>query len=87
MVRYYETRKRSLIKAIGYRIIVSLIAWIVALFFTGSVEKATWMMIMYYIGAGVIYYVWDRIWVKYIRYGLEIVDGNGHDNERDHDQD
>jgi len=63
-MKYIESRKRSIVKAIGYRIIVSIIAWIMAFWVTDSVEKATTIMTFYYIGAAVIYYIWDRLWQR-----------------------
>ena len=57
-----ETRKRSLVKAITYRIIVTIVAFIIAYWATGSIEKSIHVIIMYLAGSMITYYIHERIW-------------------------
>jgi uncharacterized membrane protein len=64
MKRGGESRKRSLVKAITYRILVSIVAWVIAYYYTESTQKAVEVIIWYYLGSGVIYYLHERIWAR-----------------------
>jgi len=63
-----DTRKRSLVKAITYRSLVTLIAFFIAFWATESIEKSIQVIIMYLGGSMIVYYVHERIWDK-IKWG------------------
>jgi len=57
-----ETRKRSLIKALTYRICVTVVAFLIAYWATDSVEKSLEVIVLYLMGSMIVYYVHERIW-------------------------
>ncbi|MCD6406378.1 DUF2061 domain-containing protein [Candidatus Aerophobetes bacterium] len=65
-----ETRKRSLVKALTYRVIVTLVAFLLAYHYTESVEKSIQIIVYYYLGSVIIYFLHERLWLR-IRWGRE----------------
>jgi len=63
-----ESRKRSLVKAVSYRIWVTAVAFMIAYWATESVEKSIEVIVLYLMGSVVIYYIHERIWDK-IKWG------------------
>ena len=59
-----ESRKRSLVKAVSYRIWVTAVAFMIAYWATESVEKSIEVIVLYLMGSVVIYYIHERIWDK-----------------------
>ena len=80
-VKVRETRKRSIIKAITYRILVSILAFIIAYHITGTVQDSIKVMVYYLGGSVLVYYIHERIWAK-IPYGVEIIDERGRDKHK-----
>ena len=64
-------RKRHIAKALSYRIISTLIGFIVILIATGSVEMSAMFSIAELFWKPVQYYVHERIWYRWINYGLK----------------
>jgi uncharacterized membrane protein len=64
-------RKRHIAKALSYRIISTLIGFIVILVATGSVEMSAMFSIAELFWKPVQYYVHERIWYRWINYGLK----------------
>ena len=71
-----ETRKRSLVKAITYRIWVTIVAFGIAYWVTGSIEKSIQVIVLYLAGSMIVYYIHERIWVNYIKWGVECNNDN-----------
>ena len=63
-----ESRKRSLVKAVSYRIWVTAVAFMIAYWATESIEKSIEVIVLYLMGSMVIYYIHERIWDK-IKWG------------------
>jgi len=63
-----ESRKRSLVKAVSYRIWVTAVAFLIAYWATESIEKSIEVIVLYLMGSMVIYYIHERIWDK-IKWG------------------
>ena len=59
-----ESRKRTLIRTITYRIIVTIVLAVISLVYTGNAFQATAITIVYSILATLVHYVHDRIWFK-----------------------
>jgi uncharacterized membrane protein len=64
-------RKRHIAKALSYRVISTLIGFIVILIATGSVELSAMFSIAELFWKPVQYYVHERIWYRWINYGLK----------------
>jgi uncharacterized membrane protein len=64
-------RKRHIAKALSYRIISTLIGFIVILVATRSVEMSAMFSIAELFWKPVQYYVHERIWYRWINYGLK----------------
>jgi len=69
-----------LVKAVTYRICVTIIAFLIAYWATESVEKSIQVIVMYLAGSMIIYYIHERIYANFIKWGLE--DDNNECNER-----
>jgi len=63
-----ETRTRSMLKAISYRLIAYLLAVIVILILTKDIETAFTLSVLYFAGAMLLYYLHERLW-NIISYG------------------
>ena len=68
VVRMRETRKRSLVKAITYRVIVTVVAFLLAYHYTESVEASLQIIVYYYLGSVIIYFLHERLWER-VRWG------------------
>lgn len=64
----YESKMRSLCKAITYRVLASVFAFLLALYYLGDVIEAVSVVIMYYAGSIAIYYIHERLWER-IKWG------------------
>lgn len=64
-------RKRHIAKAISYRIISTLIGFIIIFIATGSVELSAMFSLAELLWKPIQYYVHERIWYKWINYGLK----------------
>ncbi len=66
-----ETRKRSFLKAISWRILASIVTTIIAYSF-GLPSKALGLVFFAdLIIKFILYFIHERLWVRYISYGIE----------------
>jgi len=66
MVQY----KRHIAKTISYRIISTLIGFLLMWWISGSVKVGTAFGIVELIYKPIQYYIHERIWYRFIKYGL-----------------
>lgn len=64
-------KKRHLAKTISYRLLSTAIGFIIMWFATGNIKLGAAFSIAEIIYKPVQYYVHERIWYKWIKYGLE----------------
>lgn len=64
-------RKRHIAKTISYRIVSTVIGFLIMWFATGSVKIGAAFGVAELIYKPIQYYLHERIWYKYIRYGLK----------------
>jgi uncharacterized membrane protein len=67
MVQY----KRHIAKTISYRIISTLIGFLLMWWISGSIKIGTAFSIIEIIYKPVQYYIHERIWYKWIKYGIK----------------
>lgn len=65
-----ETRKRTLVKSIIYRIFIILTVWLMLVFMGQESEESLIVSVVANIGWTIAYYFYDRIWLK-IKWGIE----------------
>jgi uncharacterized membrane protein len=63
-----EMRKRSIIKAISYRIICIISQTIVTYIFTGDIVQVVWIVLVFQSVQTLLYYLHERAWTK-VRWG------------------
>ncbi|MCX6775998.1 MAG: DUF2061 domain-containing protein [Candidatus Micrarchaeota archaeon] len=70
--RHYfkEGWKRSLAKALTYRILIIILDFTVIYLFTGRVEIAFWFMVVSNVYTTIGYYAHERVWNK-IKWGKD----------------
>ncbi len=59
-----DTRRRSIYKAITYRILGTLVTGLIAFVFTGSLESASYIAVWDVILKIVLFYTHERAWLK-----------------------
>jgi uncharacterized membrane protein len=64
-------KKRHIAKTISYRVISSGIGFIVMYFATGSIKAGAIFSIAELVYKPLQYYIHERVWYKYIKYGLK----------------
>ena len=64
-------RKRHIVKAISYRILSTLIGFMVLVIVTESVELGAMFSIAELLWKPIQYYVHERVWYRWIKYGLK----------------
>jgi len=64
-------RKRHIVKAISYRLLSTLIGFMVLVIATDSVELGAMFSVAELLWKPVQYYVHERVWYKWIKYGLK----------------
>lgn len=64
-----EKHRRSIVKAISYRIFATSLVFGIALLYTGSFENAAKIGVSAAIGKTVLYYLWERLWSN-IQWGV-----------------
>ena len=67
MVHY----KRHIVKTISYRIISTLIGFLLMWWISGSIKVGTTFGIAELLYKPVQYYIHERIWYKWIKYGIK----------------
>lgn len=63
--------KRHIVKTISYRIVSTLIGFIIVWLISGSVEVGTMFSIIELCYKPIQYYIHERVWYKWIKYGLQ----------------
>lgn len=64
-------KKRHIAKTISYRLVSSGIGFIAMYFATGSVKMGAAFSIAEIIYKPIQYYIHERVWYRYIKYGLK----------------
>ncbi len=66
-----KDKKRHIAKTISYRLISSLIGFAIMYIVSGSVKVGATFSIVEIIYKPLQYYIHERVWYKYIKYGLK----------------
>jgi len=61
-----ETRKRVIVKAITYRVIVTIALALISWYYSGNLFETSAISVTYTIIATVLYYVHERAWLRTI---------------------
>ena len=61
-----ESKKRSILKAISYRIICIISMMVIMLAFTKNVSQSIYVTIVFQTIQTALYYFHERIWVRYL---------------------
>jgi uncharacterized membrane protein len=69
-LKNHASRKRSVVKAITYRVVIICLDFVVIYLLTGKVATAAGFMIISNIYTTVAYFLHERVWSK-IKWGLE----------------
>jgi uncharacterized membrane protein len=64
-------RKRHIAKAVSYRVLSTLIGFTILVIATGSIELGAMFSMAELLWKPVQYYLHERIWYNYIKYGLK----------------
>ena len=64
-------KKRHIAKTISYRLISTLIGFTVMLIITGSIKAGTAFGVAELLWKPIQYYIHERIWYRWIKYGLK----------------
>lgn len=64
-------RKRHIAKTISYRIISTLIGFIIMWIVSGSIKIGAAFGVVELIYKPIQYYIHERVWYKWIKYGLK----------------
>ena len=64
-------RKRHIAKAISYRILSTLIGFLVMWWISGSIQIGAAFGVVELVYKPVQYYIHERVWYKFIKYGLK----------------
>ena len=64
--------KRHLAKTVSYRLLSTLVGFVIMLFITGSVKVGATFGIIELLYKPIQYYIHERLWYKHIKYGLKL---------------
>ena len=64
-------KKRHIAKTISYRIVSTLIGFVIMYIVSGSIKVGATFSIVELLYKPLQYYIHERIWYKYIKYGLK----------------
>jgi uncharacterized membrane protein len=64
MARVKESKKRSLLKAVSYRIICIISMLLITFLFTNNVNQSIFITIVFQSIQTVLYYLHERLWAK-----------------------
>ena len=64
-------KKRHIAKTISYRIVSTMIGFIIMYIVSGSVKVGATFSIVELLYKPIQYYIHERVWYKYIKYGLK----------------
>jgi uncharacterized membrane protein len=65
-----ETRLRSWIKSVTWRVLGILILGVITWYFTGSWTQTTWITLTFHTIRIILYYFHERLWLR-IKWGLK----------------
>jgi uncharacterized membrane protein len=74
MGKYFQMvvqRKRHIAKTISYRILSTLIGFLVMWWISGSIQIGAAFGVVELVYKPVQYYIHERVWYKFIKYGLK----------------
>jgi uncharacterized membrane protein len=57
-----ETRKRSIVKTLIYRVIVGVMLALLTFYFTGNPGTTTIITVLFNVGGTAVYYGFERFW-------------------------
>jgi uncharacterized membrane protein len=69
-MRRYVEQRRSVVKAVTYRILIMILDFVTIYLLTGTIRVAIGFMIASNIYTSVAYWVHERIWAR-IKWGIE----------------
>jgi uncharacterized membrane protein len=64
-------KKRHIAKTVSYRIISTLVGFLIIWWVSGSIKIGTAFGLVELIYKPIQYYIHERIWYRYIKYGLK----------------
>jgi len=64
-------KKRHIAKTISYRIVSTLIGFVIMYIVSGSIKVGATFSIVELLYKPLQYYIHERVWYKYIKYGLK----------------
>jgi len=64
-------KKRHIAKTISYRIVSTMIGFIIMFMVSGSVKVGATFSIVELLYKPIQYYIHERVWYRYIKYGLK----------------
>ena len=64
-------RKRHIAKAISYRILSTIIGFLIMWWISGSIQIGAAFGVVELVYKPVQYYIHERVWYKFIKYGLK----------------
>jgi len=64
-------RKRHIVKTISYRIVSTVIGFLIMWWVSGSIKVGTAFGVAELIYKPIQYYIHERVWYRYIKYGLK----------------
>ena len=67
----YVSKKRHIAKTVSYRIISTLIGFLLMWLISGSIKVEAAFGVAELIYKPIQYYIHERVWYKWIRYGLK----------------
>jgi len=70
MNQFKVSAKRHLAKTISYRIISTLIGFLIMWWATGSIKVGAAFGVVELVYKPIQYYIHERVWYKYIKFGL-----------------
>ena len=65
------SKKRHIAKTISYRVLSSLIGFMIMYYYTNSITLSGSFSIAELLYKPIQYYIHERIWYRYIKYGLK----------------
>lgn len=71
MTQIKVSYKRHLAKTISYRVISTLIGFLLMWWATGSIKFGAAFSLVELVYKPIQYYIHERVWYKYIKFGLE----------------
>jgi uncharacterized membrane protein len=64
-------RRRHIAKTISYRIVSTIIGFLIVYSISGSIKIGTTFSVVELLYKPIQYYIHERVWYKWIKYGLQ----------------